>query len=89
MAAMKFPAPNDYVPKSVGKDNWDPYVLDMVSTELKDVYHISQTQLYTGGYVIHTLTSSGTFTVTEAADPRWRARPADEGYKDSFEDESL
>jgi membrane peptidoglycan carboxypeptidase len=53
-ATMKFPAPKDYVPQSVGQDAWDPYVLDMVRIELKDVYGISQQQLYTGGYVIHT-----------------------------------
>jgi len=53
-SAMTFPAPKDYVPQSVGSDNWDPYVLDMVRNELEDVYHFSQSQLYNGGYVIHT-----------------------------------
>ena len=53
-ATMKFPAPKDYVPQSVGSDVWDPYVLDMVRNELEDVYRFSQSQLYNGGYVIHT-----------------------------------
>jgi membrane peptidoglycan carboxypeptidase len=53
-AAMKFPAPGDYVPQSVGKDVWDPYILGMVYNELVDVYHFSQSQIYNGGYVIKT-----------------------------------
>ncbi len=51
---MKFPAPGNYVPQSVGQDVWDPYVLDMVRNELEDVYHLSQSQIYNGGYVIRT-----------------------------------
>jgi len=52
--AMKFPAPGDHVPQSVGTDVWDPYVLAMVYNELRDVYHFTQTQIYNGGYVIRT-----------------------------------
>ena len=53
-AAMKFPAPGDYVPQSVGPDPWDPYVLNVVYNELVDVYHFSQSQIYNGGYLIKT-----------------------------------
>ena len=53
-AAMKFPAPGDHVPQSVGTDVWDPYVLQMVQDELKHVYHLSKQQIYNGGYVIRT-----------------------------------
>jgi membrane peptidoglycan carboxypeptidase len=53
-ATMKFPAIKDYVPQTVGNDVWDPYVLNMVYNELIDVYHFSQSQIYNGGYVIHT-----------------------------------
>ena len=53
-AAMKFPVPGDNVPQSVGSDVWDPYVLNMVYNELVDVYHFSQSQIYTGGYTIRT-----------------------------------
>jgi membrane peptidoglycan carboxypeptidase len=53
-AAMKFPVIGDNVPQSVGKDVWDPYILEMVYTELVDVYHFSQSQIYNGGYVIKT-----------------------------------
>ena len=53
-AAMTFPAIGDNVPRSVGKDAWDPYILDMVYNELVDVYHFSQSQIYNGGYVIKT-----------------------------------
>jgi membrane peptidoglycan carboxypeptidase len=53
-AAMKFPAPGDNVPQSVGKDVWDPYVLSMVYNELVDVYHFSPSQIYNGGYLIKT-----------------------------------
>ena len=52
--AMKFPVPSDYVPQTVGSDVWDPYVLNMVYNELVDVYHFSQSQIYTGGYTIRT-----------------------------------
>ena len=53
-AAMKFPAPGNYVPRTVGTAVWDPYILDMVYNELTDVYHFSQSQIYNGGYVIRT-----------------------------------
>jgi len=53
-AAMKFPAPGNFVPQSVGSQVWDPYILDMVRNELIDVYHFSQSQIYNGGYVIRT-----------------------------------
>jgi membrane peptidoglycan carboxypeptidase len=53
-AAMKFPALGDHVPQSVGTDVWDPYVLQMVQDELEHVYHLSQQQIYDGGYVIRT-----------------------------------
>jgi membrane peptidoglycan carboxypeptidase len=52
--AMKFPAFGDNVPQTVGKDVWDPYVLDMVYNELTDVYKFSQSQIYGGGYTIRT-----------------------------------
>ncbi len=53
-AAMKFPALGDNVSQSFGKDVWDPYVMQMVKTELEQIYHLSQTQIYNGGYVIKT-----------------------------------
>ncbi|MFY9929180.1 MAG: transglycosylase domain-containing protein, partial [Streptosporangiaceae bacterium] len=53
-AAMKFPKMGDYVPQSVGTDVWDPYVLYMVQSELKDVYHLSSPQILNGGYTIRT-----------------------------------
>jgi membrane peptidoglycan carboxypeptidase len=53
-AAMKFPAPGNHVPQTLGRDVWDPYVLNMVQTELKNTYHLSQEQIYNGGYVIRT-----------------------------------
>ena len=53
-ATLKFPVPGNYVPQSVGKDVWDPYILNMVYNELTDVYHFSQSQIYNGGYVIRT-----------------------------------
>jgi membrane peptidoglycan carboxypeptidase len=53
-AAMKFPAPGDHVPQTLGRDVWDPYVLNMVRSELEDTYHLSQEQIYNGGYVIRT-----------------------------------
>ena len=53
-AAMKFPVIGDNVPRSVGKDVWDPYILQQVYYELVDVYHFSQSQIYNGGYVIKT-----------------------------------
>jgi len=53
-AGMKFPAPGNHVPQSVGGDVWDPYVLNMVYNELTDIYHLSKSQIYNGGYVIRT-----------------------------------
>ena len=53
-AAMKFPVPRDHVPQTLGPDVWDPYVLDMVQNELEHTYHLSQEQIYNGGYVIRT-----------------------------------
>jgi membrane peptidoglycan carboxypeptidase len=51
---MKFPVPGSYVPQTVGSDVWDPYVLNMVWNELTDIYHLSTSQIYNGGYVIRT-----------------------------------
>jgi membrane peptidoglycan carboxypeptidase len=51
---MKFPVPRDHVPQTYGTKVWDPYVLTMVYNELRDVYHFSNSQIYTGGYVIKT-----------------------------------
>jgi membrane peptidoglycan carboxypeptidase len=53
-AAMKFPTIRHAVPQSFGPNVWDPYVLNMVYNELVQVYHFSQAQIYTGGYVIKT-----------------------------------
>jgi membrane peptidoglycan carboxypeptidase len=53
-AAMKFPVPGDHVPQTLGRDVWDPYVLNMVQRELETTYHLSQEQIYNGGYVIRT-----------------------------------
>jgi membrane peptidoglycan carboxypeptidase len=53
-ATMKFPAFGDHVPQSVGKAVWDPYVLNMVRTELETVYHFSEAQIDDGGYIIKT-----------------------------------
>ena len=56
-AALKFPVPGNHVPQTVGQDVWDPYVLNMVQNELEHVYHLSQQQIYNGGYVIRTTVS--------------------------------
>ena len=53
-AAMKFPAPGNHVPQTLGPDVWDPYVLNMVQNELEHTYHLTQEQIYNGGYVIRT-----------------------------------
>jgi membrane peptidoglycan carboxypeptidase len=53
-AAMKFPVPGDHVPQTLGRDVWDPYVLNMVRNELEHTYHLTQEQIYNGGYVIRT-----------------------------------
>ena len=51
---MKFPVPGNHVPQTLGRDVWDPYVLNMVQAELENTYHLSQEQIYNGGYVIRT-----------------------------------
>jgi membrane peptidoglycan carboxypeptidase len=53
-ATQKFPAFGDHVPQSVGSAVWDPYVLNMVRTELETTYHFSEAQIDDGGYVIKT-----------------------------------
>ncbi|MGH3161529.1 MAG: transglycosylase domain-containing protein, partial [Streptosporangiaceae bacterium] len=53
-AAMKFPVPGNHVPQTLGRDVWDPYVLNMVQSELETTYHLSQEQIYNGGYVVRT-----------------------------------
>ena len=53
-AAMKFPVPGNHVPQTLGRDVWDPYVLNMVQNELEHTYHLTQEQIYNGGYVIRT-----------------------------------
>jgi membrane peptidoglycan carboxypeptidase len=66
-AAMKFPVPGDHVAQTVGRDVWDPYVLTMVQTELEHVYHLSQQQIYNGGYVIRTTVSDKKMAALYAA----------------------
>ncbi len=53
-AAMKFPTMGDHVPRSFGKNVWDPYIMDMVENELIDVYKFSQSDIDDGGYTIRT-----------------------------------
>jgi membrane peptidoglycan carboxypeptidase len=53
-ATAKFPPIGDYVPQSFGRNVWDPYVMYMIEQELEQVYHLSQQQVYDGGYVIRT-----------------------------------
>src|SRR5262249_2623960 len=53
-AAMKCPVPGNHVRQTLGRDVWDPYVLNMVQTELEETYHLTQSQIYNGGYVIRT-----------------------------------
>jgi len=53
-ATMKFPKLGDYVPQTVGRDVWDPYILNVVYNELTDVYGFTQSQIDNGGYVIKT-----------------------------------
>jgi membrane peptidoglycan carboxypeptidase len=53
-ATMKFPKPGDNIPQSFGKDVWDPYVMYMVRNELEQVYHLTWSQIYDGGYTITT-----------------------------------
>jgi membrane peptidoglycan carboxypeptidase len=53
-ATLKFPAFGDHVPQTVGIAVWDPYILNMVRTELETTYHFSEAQIDDGGYVIRT-----------------------------------
>jgi len=53
-ATLKFPAFSDHVAQTVGTAVWDPYILNMVRTELETVYHFSEAQIDNGGYVIRT-----------------------------------
>ncbi len=53
-ATLKFPKLGDNVPQTYGPDVWDPYVMYMVDQELQQVYHLTQAQIYDGGYIIHT-----------------------------------
>jgi membrane peptidoglycan carboxypeptidase len=53
-ATMTFPKLGHNIPQSLGKDVWDPYVLNMVYNELVDTYGFSQSQIYNGGYTIRT-----------------------------------
>ena len=53
-ATAKFPGLRDYVSQTFGKDVWDPYVMYMLERELEQVYGLSQSDVYHGGYVIKT-----------------------------------
>jgi membrane peptidoglycan carboxypeptidase len=53
-ATVKFPKLGDNVPQTFGPDVWDPYVMYMIDQELQQVYHLTQSQIYDGGYVIKT-----------------------------------
>src|SRR5208282_1687146 len=53
-ATLKFPAFGDHVPQTVGTAVWDPYILNMVRTELENTYHFSEAQIDDGGYIIKT-----------------------------------
>jgi membrane peptidoglycan carboxypeptidase len=53
-ATLKFPAFGDHVPQTVGSAVWDPYILNMVRTELENTYHFTEAQIDDGGYVIRT-----------------------------------
>jgi membrane peptidoglycan carboxypeptidase len=53
-AAERFPALGNHVPQSFGPDVWDPYVMYMIEQELEQVYGLSQSDIYNGGYVIKT-----------------------------------
>jgi membrane peptidoglycan carboxypeptidase len=54
--AMSFPKFGDYVPQSYGPEVWAPYVMNVVQNELENpqTYHMTQSQLYNGGYKIVT-----------------------------------
>ena len=51
---MKFPVPGNHVPQTLGRDVWDPYVLQHGPERARRTYHLSQAQIYNGGYVIRT-----------------------------------
>jgi membrane peptidoglycan carboxypeptidase len=53
-ATLKFPAIGDHVAQTVGTAVWDPYILNMVRTELETTYHFTEAQIDNGGYVITT-----------------------------------
>ena len=53
-ATLKFPAFGDHVPQTVGTAVWDPYILNMVRTELETTYHFTEAQIDDGGYIIRT-----------------------------------
>ncbi len=53
-ATLKLPKLGDNVPQTFGPDVWDPYVMYMIEQELEQVYHLTQSQIYNGGYVIKT-----------------------------------
>ncbi len=72
-AAMKFPVPGNHVPQTLGRDVWDPYVLNMVQTELKNTYHLSQEQIYNGGYVIRTTVDDKKMAALYDGRPRERS----------------
>jgi membrane peptidoglycan carboxypeptidase len=78
-AAMKFPVIGDYVPQSVGRDSWDPYVLNMVYNELIDVYHFSQSQIYNGGYLIKTTIDDAKMAALYQAVQQNEVQMADDG----------
>jgi membrane peptidoglycan carboxypeptidase len=66
-ATMKFPGIGDHVAQSTGKQVWDPYVLSMVRTELKNVYGLNDAQIDDGGYVITTSIDDAKMTALYAA----------------------
>jgi membrane peptidoglycan carboxypeptidase len=51
---MKFPKFGDHIPQAYGNAVWDPYVVDVVQNELEGLYHLTQTQIFNGGYKIVT-----------------------------------
>jgi len=54
--AMSFPKFGDYVPASYGPEVWAPYVMNVVTNELENplTYHMSESELFNGGYRIVT-----------------------------------
>ena len=53
-ATEKFPRIGDNVAQSFGPQPWDPYIMFMVRNELEQVYKLSWSQIYDGGYTIRT-----------------------------------